>query len=198
MNHLYPGQRLRIVAALSIAGFLALSSYWLSLVIKNNGGGDNKKTARNVPDYHVEDFNFVKMSDQGRPRYHIHGMKMTHYPQKGTLHIERPVVKNLDQNAPEQTLVSKRAVLTDDNSKLHLHGNVQFSRAAVSDSNALHLKSSYLLMLLDDDIIKTDKAVTIHHGSSTLNGVGLYANNVTREFRVLDQVKIKVPPPDQE
>ncbi len=198
MSTLASGQRLRFVVVISTAIFLALSSYWLSLVIKKNGSGDGKKSSRNMPDYHVENFNFVKMSAKGQPRYHIHGEKMTHFPQKGTLHIEHPIVKSLDEGAPKQTLVSQRAILADDNSKLHLYGKVKFSRDAIADSSALQLTSEYLLMLLDEDILKTDKPVTITHGNSTLKGVGLIANNATRELRILNQVKIKLTPLDQE
>lgn len=198
MKHTYPGQRFRLMVILCLVTFMALSSYWVSLIIQKRSSDPRRKTTSDAPDYHINNFNFVKMSPEGEPRYHLHGTKMTHFPNEDALKIEHPIIKSMDESKPAQTMGSQRATLTDGNSKLHMYGRVQVNRAATPNSDALNLATEYLLVLLDEDIIQTKEPVTIYHGNSTMEGIGMYVNNVTREFRLLEQVKVKIAPPNQE
>jgi len=80
---------------------------------------------RNKPDYFVEKFNYVKMALNGQPRYDISGAKMVHFPITDSFEVELPVITTLDPANPPMTLRSQRAVIEDDNSKIHMYGDVQ-------------------------------------------------------------------------
>jgi lipopolysaccharide export system protein LptC len=45
-----------------------------------------------------------------------------------------------------------------------------------------------MLVLPEEDVVKTDKHVDITLGRSTLSGTGMYANNATSEFRLSSNV----------
>ncbi|MFX5785438.1 LPS export ABC transporter periplasmic protein LptC, partial [Acinetobacter baumannii] len=53
----------------------------------------------------------------------------------------------------------------------------------------MHLVSEYLLLLPDDEIVKTDKPVAMTMGTTRLNGVGMVANNATQVVQLFGNVR---------
>ncbi|MBS1187542.1 MAG: putative transrane protein [Burkholderiaceae bacterium] len=193
MSSARSAQRFRLIVILSLVTFMALGSIWVNMVVKRSAPPAPSQP-RSEPDYHVENFNFIKMSPEGQPQYHIIGKKMIHHPKEDSFDIEQPVVKSLDEKKPPQTMRSDTARVEDDASKLHMFGNVHLDRPATPREDAFHLSTSYLLIFLDDDTAQTDKPVTITRGKSTMTGVGMFANNATRELRLNGQVKVMLAP----
>ncbi|MBS1169733.1 MAG: putative transrane protein [Burkholderiaceae bacterium] len=193
MSSARSAQRFRLIVILSLVAFMALGSTWVNMVIKRSAP-PTPSPPRSEPDYHVENFNFIKMSPKGQPEYHIIGKKMIHHPKEDSLDIEQPVVKNLDEKKPPQTMRSDTALVEDDARKLHMFGNVHLDRPATPKEEAFHLTTSYLLVFPEDDTAQTDKPVTMTRGQSTMSGVGMFANNVTRELRLNSQVKVMLAP----
>ena len=68
------------------AVFFAFGSFWLMQVMR---GGDDVRNvnAGNEPDYIVDNFSFVRMSETGQPRYVISGD--TPDPPPGRQHLRR-------------------------------------------------------------------------------------------------------------
>lgn len=181
--------RIRLTIILVCLTALALGSFWV-LQAMQHGADDTLLTRqRSKPDYYVEQFSYVKMSDTGQPRYDITGEKMVHFPADDSFEVTRPVVTTLDKAKPAMTLRSQRAVIEDDNSKIHLYEDVNADRAAVGSAEAMHLKTEYLLLLPDDDIAKTDKPVEITMGKSIMTGTGMIANNAIQELQLLHDVR---------
>jgi lipopolysaccharide export system protein LptC len=145
--------------------------------------------ARSEPDFYVEKFSYVKMSRTGAARYHISGERLTHNPLDDSYDIQQPVLNNQsDSNGPPMTVRADRGRVDSDNSKVHLYDNVQMDRAASPKSESLRVKSEYMLVLPDEDVVQTDKPVQITLGQSKLNGTGMFANNATRELRLSSNV----------
>ena len=130
----------------------------------------------------------MRLSKTGLPRYNISGAKLTHYPQTDSYEIEKPLLKNFGTERPPLTLRAERALADPNDNKIQLYDNVQMDRPASSVSEFFHLKSDYLLVLPDDDVMQTDKAVDITLGTTHLTGVGMFANDATREFRLAGNV----------
>ncbi|MEA5097478.1 MAG: LPS export ABC transporter periplasmic protein LptC [Burkholderiaceae bacterium] len=196
MSSARSARRFRMVVTLSLASFMALGSLWVNMVIKRSAPG-TPTPPRSEPDYHVENFNFIKMSPTGQPRYHLHGKKMTHHPQEDSFFIEQPVMQNLDEKKPPQTMRSDTALVEEDATKLHMYDNVHIDRPASPLAESFHLSTQYLLIFPEDDIAKTDKPVTIHRGNSVMTGVGMFVNNTTREMRLLSDVKVMIAPKEK-
>ncbi len=179
--------RLFIIMAPMIA--LALGSFWLLEVMRRSAGEDIPNVTRTEPDFYVERFNYVKMSETGAVQYHMSGERMTHNPVDDSYDIVKPVLNNLRQgNEPPITLRADRARVVSDVSEVHLYNNVQMDRPASPAGERMHAESEYLLVLPDDDVIKTHKPVDITVGQSRLTGVGMIANNATREFQLSSNV----------
>jgi lipopolysaccharide export system protein LptC len=179
--------RLAIVMALMIA--LALGSLWVLEVVRREGADLYPNLPRSEPDFYVENFSYVKISNSAKGRYHVSGEKLLHNPQDDSYDIRLPVVNN--KNDPKEapmTIRAERARVDDNNRNVHLFGNVTMDRRASPGSEALHVESDYMLVLPEQDVVKTDRPVEITVGRSRLSGTGMYANNATREFRLSSNV----------
>ena len=181
--------RFRLLVLISLATVLALGSFWVLEVMRRGIDDTLPAVTRSEPDYTVEKFSLVRISKTGQARYNIAGAKLTHYPQSDSYEIQQPLLKNFSAARPPMTLRAERAVADPGNNKIHLYDNVHMDRPVSSVSEHFHLTSEYLLLLPDDDVMQTDKAVDITFGTSRLTGVGMFANDATREFRLAGHVQ---------
>ena len=78
--------------------------------------------------------------------------------------------------------------------KYHAGPDDWADRPASAGSDHFHLKSDYLLILPDEDILQTERGVDMTLGSAHMTGTGMYVNNATREFRMAQRVHGTYPP----
>jgi lipopolysaccharide export system protein LptC len=188
MSSLRSSDRWRLVMVVTTVIALALVSFWILQVVRKGLNESMPNTPRNEPDYYVEKFKFVRMTNTGQVHYAVSGARLTHNPQDSSFEIKQPVIKSLSDNQPPVTASAERAVAEDNNSKVHLYDNVVLDRPASGTAEHFHFKSDYMLALPDDDVVQTDKPVEMALGTSTLTGTGMYVNNATREFKLSSQV----------
>jgi lipopolysaccharide export system protein LptC len=186
--------RFRLLVLIALSTALALGSFWLFDVMRRSIDDTLPAVVRSEPDYTVEKFSLVRLSKTGQARYNIAGTKLIHYPQTDSYDIELPLLKNFAAERPPLTLRAQRAVADPGNNKIQLYDDVQMDRPASPVSQHFHLTSEYLLVLPDDDVMQTDKAVDITLGTTHLTGVGMFANDATREFRLAGQVRGQFQP----
>jgi lipopolysaccharide export system protein LptC len=182
------GLRFRILAIALPAIALALGSFWLLEVMRRSASDFIPNQERSEPDFYVEKFSYVKLGKTGKVQYHFSGAKLTHNPKDDSYDITLPVINNLGEETMPMTMRSERAHVNSDNSRIQLFNNVQIDRPASATTQHLHATSEYLLVLPDDEVMKTDEPVEITVGASTLSGVGMFADNATREFRLTSNV----------
>lgn len=187
-------QRLRLIMIVVILTALALGSFWGLQIMRR--GAEDALTARprSKPDYYVEKFRYVKMAGNGLPRYDITGEKMVHFPVTDSFEVSLPVITSLTREKPPMTLRSRRAMIEDDNSRIHMYEDVHADRAAAGSAEDMHLTTEYLLLLPDDGIAKTDRQVEISMGQSVMTGTGMVINDATQEFQLLHDVRSIYPP----
>jgi len=189
MKDLRSSDRIRLLLTLILAIALALGSLWVLRVMQRGVDDSMPDKPRTDPDYFVEKFKFVKMESTGQVQYAIAGARFTHNPQDSTYEIQLPVIKSLDKKQPPTTIRADRAVAEENNSKIHLFDNVLLNRPASGKNEHFRMKSDYVMAMIDDDVVVTDKPVEIALGSSILTGTGMYINNATREFRLSSKVR---------
>jgi lipopolysaccharide export system protein LptC len=192
---------LRLFMLLAPVVALALGSFWLLEVLRRSADEAVPNRARVEPDFYVEQFSYVKLAPNGRAQYHFAGERLSHNPQDDSYDIHKPVIRSVSQgNNAEAPMIIRadRAHVTSDNSEVHMHDNVHMDRPASPTNEPLHVKSDYILILPDDDVMKTDKPVVITSGPSILKGVGMFANNATREFKLMSSVHGTYQPPARE
>lgn len=182
----------RLWVLLALVVVMALGSFWVLEVMRRSLNDSMPHVVNNEPDYFVEKFSFVKISKAGQARYHISGEKLTHNPQDSSYEIVQPALKVIHLNQPPLTIRADRALADQDGSKIHLHDHVQMDRPASASGSTptqhFQMASDYLLVLPDTNVVQTNRPVKLLFGSTTLSGTGMYANHVTREFRLANNV----------
>ncbi len=182
-------ERIRIGVILVLLIGAALGSLWVLQSMRASGQQQAAQRPRGKPDYYLENFSYVRMGPNGLPRYDMSGVKMVHYPSDDSFDITKPVVHNLDQDKPPMQLYSDTARVTDDQTQIHMYGNANAIRAPYKGREQMRVVSDYLLLLPDDEIVKTDKPVAMTMGTTRLNGVGMVANNATQVVQLFGNVR---------
>jgi lipopolysaccharide export system protein LptC len=190
-----PQNRLRLVVMLALGAAITLGSFWVLEVMRRGIVDETPASSRTEPDFYVEKFNFIRISQAGDANYSISGRRLIHDPVTDSYEVELPVVNSLSPTRPPMVTRARRAVIEHDYSKVHLYNDVQVDRPATPTSQNFRLKSEYLLILPDEDVMTSDKPVDMTLGTSTLAGTGMYANNATRVLRLSSNVHATYQPP---
>jgi lipopolysaccharide export system protein LptC len=185
--------RWRLLLLMLFAVFCAFGSFWLVQVMQ---GDDNTPGAGagNEPDYIIDNFSWVRMSEAGKPRYVVSGDRLTHRPADNTALVEKPVVQSLTDEHPPMTMTAEHALVSQNQNQIDLTGNVDIQRPAGTDSQPLRIRTQALTVLPDEDIVKTDKPIDMKLGASSVNGVGMLANNATQQVHLGGRGQIIYPP----
>jgi len=87
------------------------------------------------------------------------------------------------------TVRSDTAEVAQGGDEVFFHGDVQVARSAYATNAELGMFTSFLHVIPDKDLAKTDKPVRLVEGNSTANSVGLEFDNRTRQIKLLSEVK---------
>jgi len=79
--------------------------------------------------------------------------------------------------------------VSSDGENIYFHDNVVITRASYSNRSELNMRTSYLHVIPDDNIARTDRPVTITDANTTVEAVGLELNSETQVLRLLSRVK---------
>jgi lipopolysaccharide export system protein LptC len=185
--------RWRLLALMLVGVFFAFGSFWLVQVMR---GGDEAQNVNvgNDPDYIVDNFSFVRMSETGQPRYVISGERLTHRPADNTSVIDKPVLQSMSIDHPRMTITANNAHVNQDQNQIDLTGNVDISRPGSKTTQPLRIRTEALTVLPDEDIAKTDKPIDMKLGTSSVTGVGMVANNATQQVTLGGRGQLIFPP----
>jgi lipopolysaccharide export system protein LptC len=187
--------------ALMLAGvFAAFGSFWLLQVISGGQSGGPNLDMSNEPDYIIDNFSFVRMSETGQPRYVISGDRLIHHPADNTSEIDKPVVLSMTVEHPRMTMTAQHAHVNQNQNQIDLAGSVDIQRpgapaqAGKPAARPLRIRTEALTLLTDDEIAKTDKPVDIKLGDIAANGVGMTVYNATQQVQMGGRGTIILPP----
>jgi lipopolysaccharide export system protein LptC len=85
-------------------------------------------------------------------------------------------------------LTAKQGLVGPDAREVTLVGNVRGTRAATATDPEIVFTTSHLTVFPDDEVARTNAAVTITQGASVVRGVGMEADNKTQVYQLLSQV----------
>lgn len=190
-----PINRFRLTVIIVLTAVIALASFWVVEVMRRTAGDAQVNRPAGEPDFYVEKFNFVKTSPTGQVQYHISGEKLTHYPDNGSYVIQNPIVNSISEEAPPVRTIADRAVVNNNQTQIHLYDNVQSERPASQQTSYFRLRSDYMLILPEEDLMRTDKPVEVLFDQSRLTGTGMIANHVTRKVQILNDSRAVYQPP---
>jgi lipopolysaccharide export system protein LptC len=178
---------LAYVPLLLLAGLAALT-YWLDQVVEPlNDARDG--SLRHDPDIIVNSLSGTQMGLDGTPRYAVVAQRMLHYPDDRSTFLTFPELTHFDPGAAPSTIRSDEGELSTDGSDVYFRGNVVMRRPAFEDEEEMTMTTTYLHVIPDQDLAKTDKPVTLTRGDSVVHAVGLEFNHATRNLKLLSHVR---------
>ncbi|QWD90623.1 LPS export ABC transporter periplasmic protein LptC [Polynucleobacter sp. MWH-Braz-FAM2G] len=193
------GRTLLRLMPLILMGVLTLATFWL---VQKNTPPDKPALERvrlHEPDYTIRDGALSALNELGTTKYRILGVKVTHYDDDASIDIQAPRMRLFQTDKPPVTVRSDTGHLDGDLTILDLFDNATIFRPAqeATATQAATLRmlasSSYFKVLINDDIIETNKPVTLQQGMSIMSSTdGGIFNNVEQSMVLTGQVKGRI------
>ena len=193
------GRTLLRLMPLILMGALTLATFWL---VQKNTPIEKSALERarlHEPDYTVNDGALSALNEFGATKYRVLGKKVIHYDDDASIDIITPRMRLFQADKAPVTVKSDTGHLDGDLTILDLMNNASIFRpaqaATATEPATLRMlaTSSYFKVLINDDIIETDKPITLEQGMSVMNSTdGGIFNNVQQSMTLSGQVKGRI------
>lgn len=174
---------------LLVLAFLMALTLWLNQSAR--GPSPVQEGAlRRAPDYMIENFSAVRMDHDGVTRHVLFAKRMLHYPDDDTTDLDQPRFINTEPGKPQMQVDADEAKMSGNGEDIYLTGNVKVLRSAGKGRGETTMTTSFLHLIPDDGIAKTDKPVVITEANAIINAVGMEVSNRTQTTHLLSQVRV--------
>ena len=193
------GRTLLRLMPLILMSALTLVTFWL---VQKNTPPEKSMLERvrlHEPDYIINGGALSALNEFGNTKYRILGKKVIHYDDDASIDILTPRMRFFQLDKAPVTVKSDAGHLDGDLTVLDLINNASIFRPAqaATASQAATLRmlasSTYYKVLINDDIIETNRPMTLEQGMSTMHSTeGGKFNNVEQSMTLLGQVKGRI------
>ena len=193
------GRTLLRLMPLILMSALTLVTFWL---VQKNTPPEKSMLERvrlHEPDYIINGGALSALNEFGNTKYRILGKKVIHYDDDASIDILTPRMRFFQLDKAPVTVKSDAGHLDGDLTVLDLINNASIFRPAqaATASQAATLRmlasSTYFKVLINDDIIETNRPMTLEQGMSTMHSTeGGKFNNVEQSMTLLGQVKGRI------
>ena len=193
------GRTLLRLTPLLLMGTLTLVTFWLVQKVTPSEKSSLERVRLHEPDYTITNGALSALNEIGNTKYRILGNKVTHYDDDASIDILTPRMRLFQLDKAPVTVKSDTGHLDGDLTILDLIDNASIFRPAqaATASQAATLRilasSAYFKVLINDDIIETNRPVTLEQGMSIMQSTeGGRFNNVEQSMTLLGQVKGRI------
>ncbi|MGH8620762.1 MAG: LPS export ABC transporter periplasmic protein LptC [Burkholderiales bacterium] len=180
--------RLTTLVPLLVVGLLAGLTLWLERFAQGPDR-DVVGPSRHDPDYIVEKLSAVLMGDTGAPSHSLEAAKMVHYPDDDTTLLTSPKFVSYGSPTAPLTVTASEGVVSAKGDHVYFQDNVRVTRPAFEGAGELVLRTSFLHVIPDLHIARTDRSVTVSDDANTVTADGLEINSETRVIKLLSKVR---------
>ena len=170
-----------------LAGLAALT-FWLDRMVQFSPGM-SPVVSRHDPDYTVDKLRAARTNEAGTVIYTLDAERMIHYPDDDTTHLTAPRFVSLRSKQAPVTITAREGLLSSNGENVYFREDVKVTRAAYADRSEMVMRTSFLHIIPDDNIAKTDRPVTITDAATVVHAEGLELNNETRVLRLFSSVR---------
>lgn len=180
-------------------GLLTLVTFWL---VQKNTPPEHSMLERvrlHEPDYIIQNGALSALNEQGNTKYRILGNKVTHYDDDASIDIDLPRMRLFQPDKAPVTVKSNTGHLDGDLTILELFDNASIYRppqpATATEPATLRMlaSSSYFKVLINDDIVQTNKPITLEQGMSVMHSTdGGTFDNIQQSMTLSGQVKGRI------
>lgn len=169
---------------------LVLLTIWLDYLSRSSEQGKGDGLYRN-PDYIAENLTGVRIDHQQEIQRQFSAQRLLHYLHEQTTHLEHISFLNLDPQKPLLRITADRAIVQNKGKDIDLMDNVTAVRGGADDEKAkITLTTDFLRLNPDENLITTDRVVTIARYKSRIEAKGLEFNNRIGQIQLLSAVKV--------
>ncbi len=180
--------RITSLWALLAMAVLAGLTYWL-LEATQAPATRSEKPKSHSPDYFADHFSVSELDQTGTTQYRLTAEKMVHYEDDENSDLTMPAIRAFQPGKPIVTATGQRGTVNGDASIVDLYDNARILRAAGSGDPEMQADSSHFRVLVNDDVIETEKPVKLRRGLSVATANGMHYNNVTRVMQLFGSVR---------
>ena len=166
---------------------LALLTLWLDHQVRFEVGG-HPSLRRHDPDYLVTNFTTTTYNREGNAETVLAAAQMQHYPDDDSTEVSAPRVMQAKPAQPRFTVQADRGKISREGDEFFLYDNVVLVREADAARPQARMTTSFLHILRDRALVRTDREVLFEEPGRSLRGRGMEYHNATRELFLRDDV----------
>ena len=160
---------------------LALLTFWLDHQVRVDDGS-HPSMRRHDPDYLVDNFTTTTYARDGKVETVLSAVKMTHYPDDDSTELTGPRVLQAKPTQPRYTARADRGRVSREGDEIFLYDNVLLVREADEARPEARMTTSFLHILRDRNLVRSDREVLFEEPGRWLKGRGMEYFNATREL----------------
>ena len=166
---------------------LALLTLWLDHQVGVENG-EHPSYRRHDPDYLVSNFTTTTYSPDGHAETTLSAAQLQHYPDDDSTELTSPRVVQAKGEQPRFTVRADRGKISREGDEIFLYDNVVLVREADAVRPEARMTTSFLHILRDLSLARTDREVHFEEPGRSLSGRGMEYFNATRELFLRDDV----------
>lgn len=171
---------------------LALLTFYLDRTVRVEE--TQASLRRHDPDYLLHNFTTTTFNAQGVAETMLSAAKMVHYPDDDSTELEKPRIVQSKPAEPRFSVNADRGVLSSGGDELFLYDNVVLVRDAHGPRPSARFTTSFLHVVRDRSLVRTDREIQIVEDQRSLTGRGMEYNNATSEFHLRNSVQARLLP----
>jgi lipopolysaccharide export system protein LptC len=180
-----------LVCMAALAGF----TWWLLQAVQPHEKEVAPRAPTHSPDYFADDFSVSELDQSGATQYRLTATHLVHYEDDESSQLTMPAVRAFQPGKPIVTATGARGTVNSDASIVDLYDNARILRAAGYGYPEMQADSEHFRVLVNDDVIQTEKPVKLRRGQSVMTATdGMNYNNVTRVIQLHGNVRGAIAP----
>lgn len=179
--------RLSQIFPLLLLAVLAALTFWLDQTVQQ--GDKSAENMRADPDFIIDNIVARRLDVNGNVKHTLYASRMTHFPNDDSTHLVSPrFISNASANVPV-TITSRTARVSSGGENVYFEDDVRVVRAPYGNRTEMALETSFLHVIPDSHIARTDRPVTITDAHTVATAIGLELNSETRIVNFLSQFR---------
>jgi lipopolysaccharide export system protein LptC len=175
------------VLPLALMFLLALVSFWLERAVREEE--PRPANRRHDPDYLIANFTTTSYNREGAAESVLSAAQMVHFPDDDSTELVRPRVVQTRPSEPRMIVSAERGAISRDGDDIFLYDNVVLVRSADKEKPEARITTSFLQVVRDRSLVRTDRPVLIVEDRRTLAGRGMEYNNESQQLLLLSEVR---------
>mgnify|MGYP001217056579 CR=1 FL=1 len=189
-------ERLTSLIAIVLLAAVTATSYWYARVLRIPKVV--VAAAPGTPDFEAERLVITQFDAEGRARHKLFAERLLHYNDTDNVDLTAPRLISLRPDQPQFEVRAERGQVENSGERVHLYDNVDLRRAASASVPEMHVMTSYLLAIPDDDRYQTDRPVVVERGDARITAAdGMRIDGIARTVEFDGKVRMQLPPPER-